>query len=200
MNIIKSLKSNIGFIITLIFFAVIVISPDAKALLMRGMMKTGLFAPDVSNLQPKPAGITTEPTRPTAPPVTFISLGGETLDLASLKGKVVFINFWATWCPPCVAEMPSVNSLFSKMKNNDNVVFIMVDVDNKLKKSEAFMKRNKYDLPVYGPAAYLPEELFTGSLPTTVIINKKGEIVFKHEGMADYDSGEIQKFLNDLSK
>ncbi|MDP2415409.1 TlpA disulfide reductase family protein [Daejeonella sp.] len=200
MNIIKSIKSNIGFIIALIFFAIIVINPDAKALLMRGLMKTGLFAPDVSNLQPKPAGTTTEPAGPVAPPVSFTSLDGKTLDLASLKGKVVFINFWATWCPPCVAEMPSVNSLFNKMKNNDNVVFIMVDVENKLKSSEAFMKKNKYDLPVYAPAAYLPEELFTGSLPTTVIINKNGEIIFKHEGMADYNSGETEKLLNDLSK
>ncbi|MDO8992517.1 MAG: TlpA family protein disulfide reductase, partial [Daejeonella sp.] len=66
--------------------------------------------------------------------------------------------------------------------------------------SEAFMKKNKYDLPVYAPAAYLPEELFTGSLPTTVIINKNGEIIFKHEGMADYNSGETEKLLNDLSK
>lgn len=200
MNIVKSIKSNIGFIITLIFFAIIVFNPDAKALLMRGLMKTGLFAPDVSNLQPKPAGTTTELAGPVVTPVNFISLDGKPLDLASLRGKVVFINFWATWCPPCIAEMPSVNSLFNKMKNNDNVVFLMVDVDNKLKKSDAFMKRNQYDLPVYGPAAYLPEELFTGSLPTTVIINKKGEIVFKHEGMADYDSGETEKLLNDLSK
>lgn len=200
MNILKSIKSNIGFIITLIFFAIIVISPDAKALLMKGLMKTGLFAPDVSNLQPKPAGTTTEPAGPVVPPVSFTSLDGKTLDLTSLKGKVVFINFWATWCPPCIAEMPSVNSLFNKMKNNDNIVFLMVDVDNKLESSEAFMKKNKYDLPVYAPAASLPEELFQGSLPTTVIINKKGEIVFKHEGMADYNSGETEKLLNDLSK
>lgn len=200
MNIIKSIKSNIGFIITLIFFAIIVINPDAKALLMRGLMKTGLFAPDVSNLQPKPAGTTTESAGPVSPPVSFSSLDGKTLDLANLKGKVVFINFWATWCPPCIAEMPSVNSLFNKMKNNDNVVFIMVDMDNKLESSVAFMKKNKYDLPVHAPAGYLPEELFSGSLPTTVIINKKGEIVFKHEGMADYNSGETEKLLNDLSK
>jgi len=200
MNIVKSIKSNIGFIISLVFFAVIVFNPDAKALLMRGLMKTGLFAPDVSNLQPKPAGLTTEAAGSVIASASFTSLEGKTLDLASLKGKVVFINFWATWCPPCVAEMPSVNSLFNKMKNNDNVVFLMVDMDNKLESSEAFMKKNKYDLPVYAPAGSIPQELFKGSLPTTVIINKKGEIIFQHEGMADYDSGETEKLLNDLSK
>ena len=200
MKIIKYIRSNIGFVITLIFFAIIVFSSDAKALLLQGLIKTGLFAPDVSNLQPKPAGTTTEPAGPLARPVSFTSLNGKTLDLISLKGKVVFINFWATWCPPCIAEMPSVNSLFNKMKNNDNVVFLMVDVDNKLEGSEAFMKKNKFDLPVYAPDGPLPKELFKGSLPTTVIINNEGEIVFLHEGMADYDSGETEKLLNDLSK
>lgn len=195
MNIVKSIKSNIGFIISLVFFAVIVFNPDAKALLMRGLMKTGLFAPDVS----KSAG-TIDPAGPVTTSVSFISLEGKTMDLASLRGKVVFINFWATWCPPCVAEMPSVNSLYNKMKNNENVVFLMVDMDNKLEGSEAFMKKNKYDLPVYAPAGSIPQELFKGSLPTTVIINKKGEIVFQHEGMADYDSGDTEKLLNDLSE
>ncbi|MBC7744738.1 MAG: TlpA family protein disulfide reductase [Flavobacterium sp.] len=200
MNIIKLIKSNYGFIISLIFFAIIIVSPDAKALFMRGLLKTGLFAPDVSKLKPEPVGITTKKINLIAPPVSFITLGGKSLHLADLKGKVVFVNFWTTWCPPCVAEMPSVNSLFNKIKSNEKVVFIMVDMDNKLKRSEAFMKRKKYNLPVYGPITDVPEQLFQGSLPTTVIINKKGEIVFKHEGMADYDSGDIEKFLNELAR
>ena len=197
MNIIKYVKSNIGFIVTLIFFAIITVSPEAKALLMRGLMKTGLFTPDVTNLQ---SDEISKPNGTDNLSVSFITLDSRPINLADLKGKVVFINFWATWCPPCIAEMPSVNSLYNKMKNNDNVVFIMVDMDNKLESSEAFMKKNSYDLPVYAPTGSLPEELFTGSLPTTVIINKSGKIVFKHEGMADYDSGETEKLLNDLSR
>ena len=200
MNIIKYIKANIGFTISLVFFAILVISPDAKALLMQGLIKTGLFTPNISHLQSEQPSEAAETSGPMAPLASFISLDGKNLDLASLKGKVVFINFWATWCPPCIAEMPSVNSLFNKMKSNDKVVFLMVDADNKLENSEAFMKKSKYDLPVYGPAGALPNELFKGSLPTTVIINKKGEIVFLHEGMADYNTGETEKLLNQLSK
>lgn len=200
MNIIKSIKSNIGFIITLVFMAIVIFNPDAKALLMRGLMKTGLFTPDVSNLQPKPAAKEEAVAGPLVESVSFTSSDGKTIDLANLKGKVIFLNFWTTWCPPCIAEMPSVNSLYNKLKNNNKVVFILADADGNLEKSTAFMKKKNFDLPVYIPAGSVPEQLFRGSLPTTVIINKKGQIVYANEGMANYDSPEMGKLLNELSK
>lgn len=203
MNIIKSLKSNIGFVITLIFISILVFSPKAKGLLMTGMVRTGLFDADITGLEPKsgavPTAETTGENLPVVSSALFTSSEGTTLDLARLKGKVVFLNFWTTWCPPCIAEMPSVNRLYNKLKNNKNVVFVLADADGKLEKSTAFMKKKKYDLPVYIPAGEIPEQLFRGSLPTTVIINAKGEIVFAHEGMANYDTPEMEKFLNELS-
>ena len=77
---------------------------------------------------------------------------------------------------------------------------MLADADGNLEKSTAFMKRKKFDLPVYIPAGSVPEQLFRGSLPTTVIINKRGEIVFAHEGMANYDTPEMEKFLNELAE
>lgn len=199
MNIIKYIKSNLGFIITLVFMAIVIFNPDAKALLMRGLVKTGLFAPDISNLETKPAG-EQKAEEPQVESVSFTSSDGKIIDLANLKGKVVFLNFWATWCPPCIAEMQSINSLYNKLKNNPNMIFVLADVDNNINRSEGFMKKNKYNLPVYAPSGYIPEQLFKGNLPTTVIINKKGEIVYNHEGMADYNSGEMERFLNNLLK
>src|SRR5690606_16804378 len=114
------------------------------------------------------------------------------------KGKVIFLNFWATWCPPCIAEMPSVNALYNRFKDNKSVAFVLVDADGKMKSAQAFMEKHKHDLPVYIPAGQIPGQLFRGSLPTTLIINKKGEIVFGHEGMADYNSDQVVKFMNDL--
>lgn len=203
MNIIKTIKSNIGTIIILLLFLVITFSPKAKGLVMSGMVKTGLFDPDVSNLDPQPASATDavgEEGLPVVSSVQFTSSDGSSIDLANLKGKVIFLNFWTTWCPPCIAEMPSVNRLYTKLKNNGNVVFVLADADGNLKKSTAFMQKKKFDLPVYIPTGSIPEQLFRGSLPTTVIINKRGEIVFSNEGMANYDTPEMEKFLNDLSK
>ncbi len=199
-RLIKYAKSNIGFIISLTFLILIAFNPKAKSLVLTGLMKTGLYEPDVSNLKPMTSSIQEQQAVVSVSSILFNSTDGKTIDLADLKGKVVFLNFWATWCPPCIVEIPSINSLYNKLKNNESVVFILADADNNLKRSEGFMKKNKYSLPVYATASSAPEQLFQGNLPTTIIINKKGEIVFNHEGMADYNSPEIEKLLNELSK
>ncbi len=130
--------------------------------------------------------------------VLFKDKDGKTISLNSLKGKVVFINFWATWCPPCIHEMPSIDKLKKSFKDNDNIAFLMVDVDNKIKKSTAFMEKKKYDLPVYVPAGNIPPDYLGGSIPTTVILDKKGNLVARIEGGRDYSSPEIIKALNEL--
>src|SRR5690606_15186932 len=123
-----------------------------------------------------------------------------TISLSELKGKVVFINFWATWCPPCIAEMPSIEKLYQTFKNNKNVVFIMADMDSDYKKAQAFMDKKHFSLPVYTPASSLPQNMFSGSLPTTVIINKKGEMVFNEKGAGDYGSKKVLEYLAELSR
>ena len=202
MNILKTIKSNIGTIIVLVLFLAITFIPPVKAFVMSGMVRTGLFNPDVSKLHPQPAFATAdaEAALPVVSSAQFTSSDGKSIDLANLKGKVIFLNFWTTWCPPCVAEMPSVNRLYTKLKSNDNVIFVLADADGNLKKSTAFMEKKKFDLPVYIPTGSIPEQLFRGSLPTTVIVNKRGEVVFSNEGMANYDTPEMEKFLNDLSR
>ncbi len=195
----KYIKSNLGSIITVILIAIITFNPDAKSFVLGGLMKTGLFNPSIDNT-PGSSPAATEINNPVlAPTVLFTSSSGETIDISASKGKVIFLNFWATWCPPCIAEMPSINSLKSKL-DNESVLFLMVDADNNLKASGTFMQKKKYNLPVYGPASPIPSSVFSGALPTTLIINKKGEIVFKHESMADYNNSEMVDFLNALAK
>jgi thiol-disulfide isomerase/thioredoxin len=132
------------------------------------------------------------------PEVKFIDDNGKTVSLNSLKGKVVFINFWATWCPPCIAEMPSIDVLFSQFRDHDRVMFLMVDVDNNRAKSEKFMKKRKFGLPVYTPAGPVPPSYLGGAIPTTLVLNKDGDVVFKHEGMSDFSDGEFKSFLTRL--
>lgn len=132
--------------------------------------------------------------------VIFQDVQGKTVSLHELKGKVVFINFWATWCPPCIHEMSSINKLKSTFDENENIVFLMVDMDQNFKKSIPFMEKNKYNLPVYITKSEIPGELFSGALPTTIILNKNGEIEARILGGQDYSSPAIVKTLKELTE
>lgn len=185
----KNLKKYISNGIFIAVLALLIFVPSAKALLLQGLMKVGLFSPNVKTEQ-----TAVSPSLD----LRFKDQNGKVVTLNELKGKVVFINFWATWCPPCLAEMPSINKLYEQYKSNNNVVFIMIDADSDLAKSGTFMKTHKYTMPVYQMASNVPEQLFAGSLPTTVVFDKQGRLSFKHEGIADYSSKKFVDFMERL--
>lgn len=135
-----------------------------------------------------------EPVRP-APDLLFKNEKGESISLKSLKGKVVFINLWATWCPPCIYEMPTIHKLRKMFKAREDLVFILVDVDGNLKKSRAFMKKNNFDLPVYTMDGKLPYALFDGSIPTTILIDKNNNVLGRQLGETDYMHPEFIKLI-----
>lgn len=184
--------TNISTVILVLFILLMFFNPNIKASLIQGLMKVGLFQPDVPE---KPKGDLT--------PLKHVSLSnvdGKTINVSDQKGKVVFMNFWATWCPPCIAEMPSINSLYLKYKDNENVVFFMIDVDGKIHAATAFIKKGEFNLPVYIPTSEIPEAYFSGSLPTTVILDKLGNIAFRHVGVADYSNMKVSALINKLER
>ena len=190
--------SNIFTGVFIVFILAMLLNPGLKATVIQGMMKIGLFQPDM----PKVTGNekTTSSMSPDNKEVLFRNVDGTILDLSAQKNKVVFINFWATWCPPCIAEMPSINKLYQQFKDNENILFVMVDVDNNFDKSNTFMKRKGFTLPVYTPAGEIPAKYFSGTLPTTVILDKSGNIAFHHDGVADYSNSEVADFIKKLSE
>lgn len=190
--------SNISTGIFIVFILAMLFSPGLKATVIQGLMKVGLFQPDMPKMTENKNLILSHPVADKE--VLFRDQDGNTIDLSAQKDKVVFINFWATWCPPCLAEMPSINKLYQQFKDDEEVMFIMVDVDNKPEESGAFMKKKGFALPVYTPAGEIPAKYFSGTLPTTVILDKSGSIVFHHEGVADYSNSEVAGFIRKLSK
>lgn len=191
-------KSNITTALMLIFVLAMLISPQFKGVIIQGLMKIGLFQPSVPDKSEQESSAVLSSTD-IGREMLFEDREGKITNLSDLKGKVVFINFWATWCPPCIAEMPSINKLKNKFKDNPNVVFIMLDMDSDLKKSLKFMERKTYNLDVYIPASQISGDYFQGALPTTLLFNKSGKLVFKHEGGADYSNTEFEKFLEKTS-
>lgn len=190
----RKTASNIFSWAVLALALVIAFNATAKAWAIRGLMQVGLFQPHV----PADSVAAMAPEAGYEGEVSFKDGAGKTVTLSSLNGKVVFINFWATWCPPCRAEMPSINSLYGKFKDNSDVVFLMVDVDGKYEKSYSFIKENGYDFPLYVPAGAIPSSFLGNAIPTTVVLNKKGKIAMRHEGGADYSNPKVEKFINSL--
>ncbi|GAA4176767.1 hypothetical protein GCM10022218_24470 [Sphingobacterium ginsenosidimutans] len=161
------------------------------------LMKIGLFKPTLE--VPKKAA---EPIdaggKSASNTVSFVNHLGETVQVADLKGKVVFINFWATWCGPCRAEMPSINVLYDKFKDNPNIVFLIVEIEGDKEKAAAFVKNEKLTLPISYPNSDIPKEWLSESIPSTVILDKGGNLATRHEGMADYSTPDVATFIQDL--
>lgn len=131
--------------------------------------------------------------------MSLIDPQGKLLELKELKGKTIFMNYWATWCPPCVAEMPSINSLREKVKDDPNIVFLMISVDREMSTATRWIKRKGFDLPIYMETARTPDIYETGVVPTTFVISPEGKIVVKKANLANYDTKRFRKLLQRLS-
>ncbi len=125
---------------------------------------------------------------------------GRRITLDEFRGKVLFVNVWASWCPPCVAEMPTIETLYSKVRDNENIQFIMLSFDEEQDKAVEFMERKSFSLPYQFPASSVPQVFRSPYLPTTYVISKEGQIIFRKEGIADYSSTAFREWLVELSE
>ena len=122
---------------------------------------------------------------------TLPLLNGENVTLSQLKGKVVFLNFWATWCGPCRAEMPSMEAVYQKFKDREFEI-LAVNLGESKNKVSTFMNQNKLTFP-----AALDEKQITGSyynvraIPTTYIIGKHGMIIARLVGSIDWNTPKV---------
>ena len=114
--------------------------------------------------------------------------------MEEFKGKVIFFNVWATWCPPCIEEMPTIHNLFEEVGDN-KVAFLMLSMDQEFQKAIDFRDKNGYNFEIYRPLSGIPAIYHTKLIPTTFIINSEGYLVLQHDGMGKFDSEEFKTFL-----
>ena len=123
------------------------------------------------------------------------TINSETINFNQSEGKVIVVNFWATWCPPCIAEMPELQELYDTYNDKVDLYFITNDPPEKVK---LFLKSNGYDLPVYFQIEKAPKILESSSLPTTYLLSKNGDVVIKKIGAASWNSDKVHQTIDRL--
>ena len=156
--------------------------------LQRAMIYTGLLNPDIS----KPPIVTNHGIYD----LTLLDEDHNLRSLSDFRGKVIFINFWATWCPPCRAEMPGINSLYSKMKDQ-NLEFVILTTESDFSKAMNYKASEGFEFPIYQFNGSIPAVYRQSAIPRSYVISKDGELIMEHTGLADYDSRKFREFLND---
>ena len=133
-----------------------------------------------------------------APDFTFPGLDGKMVSLSDYKGKVVLVNIWATWCPPCVREMPSMEKLYAKF-NNDGFTILAIDMMEEADSVRAFKEEYKLNFPILldfdGSVAQFYNVM---SIPTTYIVDQEGYIIGSAIGTRDWASEIAFMLINQL--
>ena len=126
------------------------------------------------------------------------SVNGNDIHFEDLKGKVVFMNFWATWCPPCLAEMPDIHDLYESL-DTEQVEFVMISRDKEFGRAKKYVENKGYTFPIYQQIDRLPGVFSMNGIPTTFVISKNGKIALKKTGIATYNTTEFKEYLRALA-
>ncbi|WP_223033185.1 TlpA family protein disulfide reductase [Hanstruepera marina] len=125
----------------------------------------------------------------------LVDQDGNPFDFNNAKGQVIFVNFWATWCPPCIAEMPSIEALYKDY--NDKVLFLLVS-NEKPEAIVKFKEKRSFNFKFYNPISAPPSYFETRSIPKTYVIDKSGNIVMDRGGAANWNSDKVRATLDRL--
>jgi len=173
--------------------------PTSRIFIQRQLMKIGFFQPKLENTKETEHVTSSESTTSTSRDrASFVTESGQSINTEDLIGKVVFINFWATWCGPCIAEMPSIQVLYDKFKDNPEVVFLIVEIESNQEGAKEFITKQKLNLPIVFPNSNIPQNWLENSIPTTVILDKNGDLVERKQGMYDYSGKGVQDYIQSL--
>ena len=126
---------------------------------------------------------------------------GKEISFSDFQDKILLVNFWATWCAPCIKEMPSLDRLKKKINKNFDVIAVSVDRDG-VKKVKDFFNENKItNLEEYFDTKNsLAKEMNLIGLPTSFFINKKGDLIGYFQGDMEWDNNTVIEFINYLIK
>ena len=134
-----------------------------------------------------------------APELPVFDKAGKKTDLAKQKGKIFIVHFWATWCPPCVEEIPALSRFWDKYRTRDDVNLYAISVDKDWKTIDDFMAKNPSTIPLFhDPGAATAKRFGTTQYPETYIINDKGRVLFRVQGAVDWSNADVRARIEQL--
>lgn len=175
--------SNVIFVIILVLFFI----PNTRGMMQIFLTRIFSFSPGIVKVE--------ERAQVASYDWKLHGVNTESTNFNIAKNKVVLINYWATWCPPCIAEMPSLQKLYNDYK--DKVVFLFVTTDNDPELNK-FMKNKKYNYPIYRSLSEHPKPFVSKTIPATYLLDKKGNIIIDKVGAADWNSTKVRETIDNL--
>jgi thiol-disulfide isomerase/thioredoxin len=160
--------------------------------MQRGLLATGLIKPTIPELTASFPEASSE--------FYFAGTDGVTRSLDTHRGDVIFMNIWATWCPPCIVEMPSIHNLYNELKDDGNITFLLVSMDEEFDRAIQFMERRNFDMPIVHFRGRAEGVYESNVIPTTYVITKDGRIAVEKSGLAKYDTPEFIRFMRELAQ
>ncbi|MET0389836.1 MAG: TlpA disulfide reductase family protein [Polyangiales bacterium] len=132
------------------------------------------------------------------PEIALTDLSGKKVDLASLAGKVVIVDFWATWCAPCREELPELEK-FHKKYGPKGLAIVGVSVDKEASGIKGFLEKLKISFPVVHDAGHTVSEKYSPpKMPSSYIVDRKGIVRYVHGGYRSGDAAEFEKQIQEL--
>lgn len=183
MKLNKKNISNLIFVILLLLFFI----PNTRGMMQIFLTRIFSFSPSIENASEQKKIATYD--------WKLHGVNTESMNLSEAKGKVVLINFWATWCPPCIAEMPSLQDLYTDYKDKAVFLFVTNEVDEDIYK---FMNAKKFDYPVYRSLSNDPSPFVKSPIPQTYLLDKEGKIIIDETGAADWNTSKVRETMDKL--
>lgn len=163
------------------------------------LLFTGLLPTAQSAERTDPATLKLSPTERTVPAFSLQALAGEEWTRESLAGRVWIVNFWATWCPPCVEEIPGMNTTYERL-GEQNVGMLAINAGEDRETISAFLQDIPIDFPVVlADGMNTLAEWHIQGLPTTLLIDADGRIVYEAIGPREWDDPAMIAFLRSLA-
>ncbi len=175
--------SNLAFAILLLLFFI----PNTRGMMQIFLTRIFSFSPGMVDVE--------ERAQVSSYDWKLHGVNTESMNFNVGKEKVVLLNYWATWCPPCIAEMPSLQKLYNDYKDKVVFVFLTTDDDPELKK---FMSDKSYYYPIYRSLSEHPKPFISKTIPATYLIDKKGTIVIDKVGAANWNSDSVRETIDQL--